>query len=78
MITVHLNSIKAESLQEEHNASHEWFGASVKHHDIFKPYLKETSAFLLENVYKQKIVIFKEGWNLPILGTSIALLPFLF
>lgn len=31
----------------------------LKYHEIFKPCLKETSAFLLENVYKQKIIIFK-------------------
>lgn len=30
-----------------------------KYHEIFKLCLKETSAFLLENVYKQKIIIFK-------------------
>ena len=76
---VHLNSINAESLQEERNASHEWFGASLKYHEIFKPYLKETSAVLLQNVYKQKTVISKivKKGETSILGTSIALLPFL-
>lgn len=30
-----------------------------KYHEISKSCSKETSAFLLENVYKQKIIIFK-------------------
>lgn len=40
-----------------------WFGASLKYHGIVQPCLKETSAFLLENIYKQKIVIFKIARN---------------
>lgn len=51
--------------------------ASLKACEMVKPYLRETSAFPLENVYKQKTVISKitKKAETSILGTSVALLP---
>lgn len=51
--------------------------ASLKDREVVKPHLRETSAFLLENVYKQKTVISKitKKGKTSILGTSVALLP---